>query len=119
MEGVDALLHVSQISHKRVNDPKDVLKVGDRFEVMITEIHEDKKVSVSKRRLEEPVEEEQEYEEEAPAAEEVHEEEKPEVEEKEVKEAEVKELPVQNDDLSEDMGALFKNAIENSESEEQ
>ena len=43
-----------------------------------------------------------------------------EVEEKhEVKEAEAKELPVQEDDLSEDMGALFKNAIENSESEEQ
>ena len=112
MEGVDALLHVSQISHKRVNDPKDVLKVGDRFDVMITEIHDDKKVSVSKRRLEEPVQEE--HEEEAPVAEEVHEEEK-----HEVKEAEAKELPVQEDDLSEDMGALFKNAIENSESEEQ
>lgn len=118
MEGVDALLHVSQISHKRVNDPKDVLKVGDRFDVMITEIHDDKKVSVSKRRLEEPVQEE--HEEEAPVAEEVHEEEKHEVEEKhELKEAEAKELPVQEDDLSEDMGALFKNAIENSESEEQ
>ncbi|AVM66484.1 hypothetical protein C3V37_00870 [Peptostreptococcaceae bacterium oral taxon 929] len=118
MEGVDALLHVSQISHKRVNDPKDVLKVGDCFDVMITEIHDDKKVSVSKRRLEEPVQEE--HEEEAPVAEEVHEEEKHEVEEKhELKEAEAKELPVQEDDLSEDMGALFKNAIENSESEEQ
>ena len=119
MEGVDALLHVSQISHKRVNDPKDVLKVGDHFEVMITEIHEDKKVSVSKRRLEEPVqEEEHENEEAAPVAEEVHEEEKAEVVEEE-KEAKTKELPVQDEDLSEDMGALFKNAIENSESEEQ
>lgn len=122
MEGVDALLHVSQISHKRVNDPKDVLKVGDRFDVVITEIHEDKKVSVSKRRLEEPIKEEQEetYEEseDAPVAEETHEEVQQESHE-EVSEEKTKELPVQDDGLSEDMGALFKNAIENSESEEQ
>ena len=121
MDGVDALLHVSQISHKRVNDPKDVLKVGDHFDVVITEIHDDKKVSVSKKRLEEPVEEETEEnntsEDETQSAEETHEEEQVEAKE-EVKEAVAKELPVE-EDLSEDMGALFKNVMENSESEEQ
>lgn len=38
--GVDGLLHVSQISRKRVNDPKDVLKAGQKVEVQIIKIEE-------------------------------------------------------------------------------
>ncbi len=35
-KGCDALLHVSQISHNRVNHPKDVLKIGDIIKVIVT-----------------------------------------------------------------------------------
>ena len=31
-EGVDALLHVSQISREHIEKPSDVLKVGDEIE---------------------------------------------------------------------------------------
>ena len=36
-EGTDGLLHVSQISHERVNQPSDVLKIGDIVKVKVTE----------------------------------------------------------------------------------
>jgi len=40
MPGVEGLLHISQISDKRINKVSDVLKVGDEVPVMIIEIDE-------------------------------------------------------------------------------
>ena len=52
-DGVDALLHVSQISKKRVEKPADVLKVGDEIEAVIYEVNpEAKKLSLSIKELE-------------------------------------------------------------------
>ena len=46
-EGCDALVHVSKISHERVNNPRDVLKVGDVVKVVVTEIDEKGRVNAS------------------------------------------------------------------------
>ncbi len=57
--GVDALLHVSQISHKRVEKPADVLSIGQEIEASILELKlDEKKISISMRELEEVPEEE-------------------------------------------------------------
>ncbi len=46
--GVDALLHVSQISKERVEKPADVLSVGDEVTAKITDFNEEtKKISLS------------------------------------------------------------------------
>lgn len=59
--GVDALLHVSQISRKRVEKPGDVLKIGQEIEASILDLKADeKKISISMRALEEAPEEEDE-----------------------------------------------------------
>lgn len=51
--GVDALLHVSQISVKHVEKPQDALKIGDQIEAKITEFDLDqKKISLSIKALE-------------------------------------------------------------------
>ena len=50
--GLSGLLHVSQISHERVEKPSDVLKQGDPITVKITGI-KDGKISLSKKALEE------------------------------------------------------------------
>ena len=53
---VEGLLHVSEISYEKVEKVSDVLKVGDEIEVEILEIDEtNKKVSLSKKSLEQPV----------------------------------------------------------------
>lgn len=47
-EGVDGLLHVSQISKEHINKPSDVLKIGEKLNVKIIDINgEDKKISLS------------------------------------------------------------------------
>lgn len=81
IDGIDGLIHISQIANKRIEKPQDVLKVGEEVEAKITEIDYDKKrVSLSIRAL---LPEEEIVEEEAPVAEEapVVEEEAPVVEE--------------------------------------
>jgi len=51
--GIDALLHVSQISIKHVEKPADVLKVGQIIEAKVTELNlDDKKISLSMKALE-------------------------------------------------------------------
>lgn len=51
--GVDALLHVSQISHEHVDKPSDVLKVGQEIEAKIVDFNgEDHKISLSMKALE-------------------------------------------------------------------
>ena len=48
--GIDALLHVSQISKKHVKKPSDVLKVGQIIDVKIVEFkEEEKRISLSRR----------------------------------------------------------------------
>ena len=51
-EGVDALLHVSQISRQRIEKPSDVLKVGDEIEAKVVDVNiDDHKISLSMREL--------------------------------------------------------------------
>lgn len=55
--GVDALLHVSQISHDHVEKPADVLKIGQEVEAKIVDFNEeDKKISLSIKALTAPAE---------------------------------------------------------------
>ncbi len=57
--GVDALLHVSQISKEHVEKPADVLKVGQEIEAKIVDFNEaDKKISLSIKALLAPNDEE-------------------------------------------------------------
>lgn len=62
--GIDALLHVSQISKDHIEKPADVLKVGDEVTAKVVDFNEDeKKISLSVKALlapdPEPVEEAQ------------------------------------------------------------
>lgn len=51
--GVDALLHVSQISKEHVEKPSDVLKVGEEVTAKVVDFNgEDKKISLSVKALE-------------------------------------------------------------------
>jgi ribosomal protein S1 len=50
--GVDALLHVSQISREHVDKPSDVLKVGQEVEAKVVDFNsEDHKISLSIKAL--------------------------------------------------------------------
>lgn len=52
INGVDGLLHVSEISWGRINKPGDVLKIGDRIKVYILSVDkENKKISLSMKKL--------------------------------------------------------------------
>ena len=56
--GVDALLHVSQISRNHVEKPADVLKIGQEVTAKIVDFNiDDKKISLSIKALEAPAEE--------------------------------------------------------------
>lgn len=51
--GIDALLHVSQISKKHVKKPSDVLKIGQVIDAKVVEFkEEEKKISLSRRDFE-------------------------------------------------------------------
>lgn len=53
--GVDALLHVSQISREHIEKPADVLKVGDEVTAKVVDFNEaDKKISLSIKAMMEP-----------------------------------------------------------------
>ena len=57
--GVDALLHVSQISREHVEKPADVLKVGDVITAKVVDFNEEeKKISLSIKAIEAPAKEE-------------------------------------------------------------
>ena len=50
--GVDALLHVSQISKDHIEKPSDVLKIGEEVTAKIVDLNEaDKKISLSIKAL--------------------------------------------------------------------
>ena len=58
--GVDALLHVSQISKEHIEKPADVLKVGDTVEAKVVDFNEEeKKISLSIKALTAPEEAEE------------------------------------------------------------
>ena len=69
LPGIDGLVHVSQISHKRIENPKEALKVGQEVQVKVLEVNADaERVSLSIKALEErPAQEEGQKEEKRPA----------------------------------------------------
>jgi ribosomal protein S1 len=53
-DGIDALLHVSQISHNRVEKPSDVFKVGDEVTAKVIAFNpENRRISLSIKAMEE------------------------------------------------------------------
>ena len=60
LPGIDGLGHISQISHKRIENPKEALKVGQEVQVKVLEVNADaERVSLSIKALEErPAQEE-------------------------------------------------------------
>lgn len=60
LPGIDGLVHVSQISHKRIENPKEAFKVGQEVQVKVLEVNADaERVSLSIKALEErPAQEE-------------------------------------------------------------
>lgn len=52
--GVDALVHISQISHKKINKPSDVLEIGQQIKAKILDVDkENKRVALSIKEAEE------------------------------------------------------------------
>ncbi|KYH35746.1 hypothetical protein CLTEP_01390 [Clostridium tepidiprofundi DSM 19306] len=52
--GIDGLIHISQIAHKRINKPEEVLKIGELVKAKILDVNkENKKISLSIKALEE------------------------------------------------------------------
>ena len=57
--GVDALLHVSQISRQHVDKPSDVLSIGQEITAKIVDLNEaEKKISLSMKALQSEQDEE-------------------------------------------------------------
>ena len=54
-DGIDALLHVSQISRERIEKPSDALSIGQEIEAKVVDLNEaDKKISLSVKALHPP-----------------------------------------------------------------
>lgn len=69
LPGIDGLVHVSQISHKRIENPKEALKVGQEVQVKVLEVNADaERVSLSIKALEERTAQEEGQKEEKRAA---------------------------------------------------
>lgn len=84
IDGIDGLIHISQIANQRVNNVSDILSVGDTVETQIIEIDADqKRISLSMRALlpEETAEETEAEAEEAETSEDAEEAEKAEASE--------------------------------------
>ena len=59
VDGVDGLIHISQIADHKIAKPDDVLAIGQTVDVKITDIDmENQKISLSIRALMEPAAEE-------------------------------------------------------------
>ncbi|RME37339.1 MAG: 30S ribosomal protein S1 [Deltaproteobacteria bacterium] len=53
-EGIEGLIHVSEISHEKVDSPKSVAQVGDELEACVLNVDtEDRKIALSIRQLDE------------------------------------------------------------------
>ncbi|RFU68511.1 30S ribosomal protein S1 [Peribacillus saganii] len=60
--GVEGLVHISQISHKHIGTPHEVLKEGQTVKVKVLDVNEDEqRLSLSMKELEEPEIEETNY----------------------------------------------------------
>ncbi len=60
-DGLEGLLHISELADHKVENPEDVLKVGDELEVKILRVDTDeRKIGLSRRRVEWSEEEERE-----------------------------------------------------------
>ncbi len=52
-DGLEGLLHISELSDQKVENPEDVVKVGDDLEVKILRVDtDDRKIGLSRRRVE-------------------------------------------------------------------
>jgi small subunit ribosomal protein S1 len=52
-DGLEGLLHISELSDQKVENPEDVVKVGDELEVKILRVDtDDRKIGLSRRRVE-------------------------------------------------------------------
>jgi polyribonucleotide nucleotidyltransferase len=52
LPNIDGLLHISEISHQRIRNVRDVLKMGQTLEVKVINIDENNKIRLSKKALE-------------------------------------------------------------------
>lgn len=51
--GVDGLVHISEISHNRINKPSDVLKIGEKVKAKILDVNQvEKRISLSLKAIE-------------------------------------------------------------------
>ncbi|SOC37761.1 30S ribosomal protein S1 [Ureibacillus acetophenoni] len=65
--GVEGLVHISQISHKHINTPHEVLKEGQEVEVKVLDVNSaEKRLSLTIKELQENPEKEEEFEYELP-----------------------------------------------------
>lgn len=98
--GVDGLVHISQISDKRVNKVEDVLSTGEMVNVKVLEVKsQDRRISLSIREA-------------------VEKQERPERPEKPTKKQAVKESPFVKEEMTVSLGDLFKEQQEKEESKE-
>ena len=49
MPGKEAMLHVSEMAHGFVNDPADLVQIGDKFEVQLIEVRDGGKLRVTRK----------------------------------------------------------------------
>lgn len=64
---IEGLVHISQISHKHINTPHEVLKEGQQVEVKVLDVNaEDKRLSLSIKELQNNPEKEEEFDYELP-----------------------------------------------------
>ena len=96
--GVDGLVHISQISDKRVNKVEDVLSTGEMVNVKVLEVKsQDRRISLSIREA-------------------VEKQERPERPEKPAKKQAAKESPFVKEEMTVTLGDLFKEQQEKEES---
>ena len=51
LPGKEGLVHISQLSHERVNKVEDVVSVGDEILVKVTEIDKQGRINLSRKEL--------------------------------------------------------------------
>jgi len=50
--GIDGLIHLSELTYRRIKHPKEIVKVGDKLDVMVLEVDKEKeKISLSLKQL--------------------------------------------------------------------
>ncbi|MGI6574455.1 MAG: bifunctional 4-hydroxy-3-methylbut-2-enyl diphosphate reductase/30S ribosomal protein S1 [bacterium] len=55
--GVEGLVHISQLANRRVNEPKEVVQVGDQVAVKVLDVNEkDRRISLSMKEIEQQLE---------------------------------------------------------------